>query len=227
MKIAFVCVRMGARYPVEYVTKLRNMVERYSPLPVTYFYCVTDQPEQVPGVTNIAASPGLPRWWQKMVLFEHDWRRGLRVVYLDLDSVVVNDLTPLLNVGAGFATCANFTRARQHDAGVKITWPCRYGSCVVVLNDCYSNATFRRFVAMREDPSWMTRYEPYGDQMVMEVLDPDAALLQQLMPPGFFLHYKALSFFQDAPPPEASIIVFGGQTKPHNCTVPWVQRAWR
>src|SRR5262245_43788508 len=110
LEMIIACVRTGLIYPFEYVVKLRNMVSRHFRLPYT-FYCLTDQPERCEGVGFIDVTKlGLPGWWAKMVLFEPQWRSNNDVIYFDLDTVVIGDLTPLADVPGEFAICENFAR---------------------------------------------------------------------------------------------------------------------
>lgn len=101
MRIAFVCVNVGPRYGMEYVSILRDMVLRNSgnmPYDQAWF-CVTDRPDELPeGVYPIPADPALPGWWQKVRLFAPDmpWEPGDRVVYFDLDVAITGRLEDLV-----------------------------------------------------------------------------------------------------------------------------------
>jgi hypothetical protein len=92
------CVWVEANVPftAEYVYKLRNMVRRN--LPTQHrFVCLTDRPEQLPGIETlkIPKPQGMFGWWSKLELFapEHAWFfGGETVLYLDLDVLVVGSL---------------------------------------------------------------------------------------------------------------------------------------
>jgi len=212
------CVRTGTKYPFEYVVKLRNMVERHAGDLAYRFVCLTDQLERCFGIEFIdISSEGLPGWWGKMTLLKWHWRRMQRVVYLDLDTVIVGDLAPLCRVQlqSGLGICDNFARL----AGA-VNWPCKYNSSVMVIDAIFGEGLWREF---NESRQMMESIGRYGDQMAIERLYPNADLLQSLLPPGYFLNYRNLS---ESIPPEAAIINFGGRSRPHNCNLAWVQKAW-
>lgn len=107
MNLTVACVRVSGNVPygVEYVAKLRGMVARHLSRPFE-FVCLTDQPEQVPdGVipVRIKLPTGVFGWWAKVELFNsaHPWRE--RVLYLDLDTLVVASLDPIVDFPASFA----------------------------------------------------------------------------------------------------------------------------
>jgi hypothetical protein len=209
------CVRTGGLYPFHYVTKLRNMVARHMRVPYT-FYCLTDQPERCEGVSFIDVSRiGLPGWWAKCILFEPAWRGQSQVIYLDLDTVLIGDISQLADVPGEFAICDNFARL----AGV--AYPCKYNSSVMVIGAGRAAFIWHRFEKRIE--YYITKHSRYGDQMVIEELYPQAAILQRLMPKGFFFNYRNLTMTK---PKDAAVVNFGGSHKPHNCDIPWVKEAW-
>jgi len=211
------CVRTGSLYPIRHVEILRNMVKRNLRLPYR-MVCLTDQPERCHGVEFIDISThGLHGWWGKMKLFDRDWREGERVLYFDLDTVICGRLEPLASLAVDLAICGNF--ARQH--GNK-TWPCKYGSCVMVLGERLTGFVWNVFNDGRRQ--WIDRFARHGDQRMIEEAYPDALLIQDALP-DFAISYRALH--ANPPPRRTSIINFGGRSKPDNCTVPWVREFWR
>ena len=215
------CVRTGDKYPVQYVYRLKEMVKKHLPFEHR-FVCFTDRPNDLipSGVRSVDISDtGLRSWWGKMVLFSHQWRRDERVLYFDLDSVIVGDLSPLAELDIDFGICSNFTRA----AGIT-DWPCKYGSCVMSIGPGFDGSLFTRFWEDR----WkiMDRAGKYGDQKAIEELAPDAVLLQPSLPVNFFLGYRDLEKYREAPPNGCSLVIFAGKAKPHNTNIRWVKAAW-
>lgn len=78
-------------YSPEWVVRLRSMVARNLQTPHR-FVCLSNV--DVPGVEVIPLTGELPGWWSKIELFAHDL--GDRTLYLDLDTLVVDDLTPIV-----------------------------------------------------------------------------------------------------------------------------------
>ena len=205
------CVRTGIVYPFEYVTKLRNMVMRH--MRGDYrIVCLTDQPERCELVDFVdIRALDLNGWWGKMALFEPAWRDGSQIIFLDLDTVIIGDLSPLGDVAHEFAILAS---------PVGGSYPCKYNSSVMVIGRNRCAFIWTKFDKGRD--YLIARHATYGDQKVIEELYPDAAILQERMPKGFFCNYRHLTMHQ----PLASVVNFGGSHKPHNCSIPWVQQAW-
>jgi hypothetical protein len=107
--VACVWVRGNVPYTAEYVDRLAVMARKS--LGDVRVVCLTDRPEAVPdGVDplTICPMPGVPGWWAKVHLFNrHNGLTG-RIVYLDLDTLIVGDMAPI----AAWRTCLNASAAR-------------------------------------------------------------------------------------------------------------------
>lgn len=215
------CVRTGGRYPPHYVFRLRDMVAKH--LKRSHrFVCFTDRMGDLEG-TGVAAvdieTLRLKSWWGKMALFARDWREDQRVLYFDLDTVIIGDLAPLADLSLDFGICENFTRLSGN-----VEWPCSYGSCVMTFGPSFDGELFARF--WKDRFALMDRAGKFGDQKTIEELMPDASLLQRHLPAGFFLGYRNLPKHRARPPKNCSVVIFAGGSKPHNCGVNWVKEAW-
>lgn len=209
------CVRTGNKYPVDYVYKLKAMVERHLSIHHS-FICLTDRPQDLEGVETVKISdPDLIGWWGKMTLFEFSYYSDEQILYFDLDSVICDDILPLAILKTDFAVCANFTRA----AG--IDWPCSYGSCVMSIAPGFGEEIYHGFMAKKKE--WMDKAGRYGDQRAIELICPDADLLQDVLPKGFFLGYRNIT---EKKPEGCSVVVFAGIHKPHNCEQKWIKDEW-
>lgn len=99
----FVCVIHGQLYPWVYVEHLYSMLQRH--LKTNFrFHIFTESHREVPAYMikhELTDWPGIhgPKsaWWYKMQIF--DPLRGLgKVLYLDLDTVIVNDLSWIMDL---------------------------------------------------------------------------------------------------------------------------------
>lgn len=105
------CVWVAGEFPysIDYVRRLRSMVARWIDRPFR-FVCLTDRPElaTVEGVEPIAVEKlaGFAPW-TKLQLFNP--ARGFtgRVLYLDLDSLVIAPLAPIIDFPAPFVVTAD------------------------------------------------------------------------------------------------------------------------
>lgn len=223
--ITVACVWTGQKYGIEYVERLRDGVRRHLRMPHT-FRCLTDHEyADVPGVVMIPVTRiGLDGWWAKLALLAPVMRGIDPTIYLDLDTVIVGDLTPLARVAADpsvtFGICANFTRA------VNPEWLCRYGSCVMTFAPGWGLSVWEQFTAHRE--RWIGEAGRYGDQFILERLvpAPDVTILQHALPDNYLIGYRDLVKLPAGPPNGTAVINFGGSKKPHNTDCRWARNAW-
>lgn len=110
------CVFVCGEYPYtpEYVTRLHAMVTRWIDRPFR-FVCLTDQPwlfappiETIPVKKLSGFAP-----WTKLELFNSARQWSGRVLYLDLDSLIVAPLAPIIDAPAAFAITADPPRPGQ------------------------------------------------------------------------------------------------------------------
>jgi hypothetical protein len=111
------CVWIPPKYSISYVEILYNSVKRHLSQPFN-FYCLTTHPEEVnnPNIIPIALEKdtmfeaGNKAWWYKSNLFnKHVWEG--QVLYLDLDTVIVNSLDKFFEWKADtFRICQDFNR---------------------------------------------------------------------------------------------------------------------
>lgn len=96
-----------------HVKHLRDQVLPFAP--EHRFVCLTNAPwweSSIEGVELIPLRDGNPGWWAKVELF----RPGLfddRVLYLDLDVEVIDDLSPFFEFNAPFAAIDDYENGRR------------------------------------------------------------------------------------------------------------------
>jgi hypothetical protein len=107
-----VCVRFGNGYNLDYVIRLRNMVSRHLTIPYE-FVCLTDEPTPIDDVRLIVQSNKgyAKQWWHKIHLFDHTLPLSGRILYLDLDVVIISTINKLVqSVGDKFFGIRDFNR---------------------------------------------------------------------------------------------------------------------
>lgn len=168
LTVACVWVKGNVPYGVEYVAKLRGMVGRHLSQPFR-FVCLTDRPELLPANVEgikIALPKGLFGWWAKVELFSS--RHGFtgRMLYLDLDTLVVSDLQPIVDYPAPFALVphAGTFNGKHGLAVVK-----RFNSSVMAWDAGTQDHIFNNF-----DPA-KTPKRLWGDQDLIGEQSPLAA----------------------------------------------------
>jgi hypothetical protein len=218
MQLIVACVRTGDKYSMDYVLKLRNMVARNLLRAPYEFICLTDRPDRCDATSFIDITAlELPGWWGKMALFEPAWRKGRKVLYLDLDTVVCGNLEPLTAPNGELAILQSPVRLAGN-----FNYPCAYNSSVMVIGSGMASFVWTAFE--KRAALLMAKHDRYGDQAAIEELCQHAPHLQRLMPEGFFLNYRDLTMHK---PKAAAVVNFAGTHKPHNCDIPWIVEAWK
>lgn len=133
LTVACVWVKGHVPYPVEYVKRLASMVARHLDRPYK-FVCLTDGPDRVPsGVEPIHIKNPRPLdgWWSKVQLFNPKHGLTGRVLYLDLDTLVVKPLDPIVDFPASFALVPHSGRFNGRDGHAVVK---RFNSSVMVFD---------------------------------------------------------------------------------------------
>lgn len=110
MSLTVACLFVRGEYPytVDYVRRLKAMVATWIDRPFR-FACLTDQPEAMPAgvdpiqVTRLAGFA----YWTKLELFNPARNWPGRVLYLDLDTLIVGPLAPIVDYPVVFALTAD------------------------------------------------------------------------------------------------------------------------
>lgn len=117
--LTIACVLVKGEYPYtpEYVRRLLVMCQRYVSRPFS-FVCVTDQPAAMPdGVRAIPVQrlAGCFAEWTKMLLFDVFRSETGRILFIDLDSLIVGNLDPIIDYPAPIALIEDaFAVERAH-----------------------------------------------------------------------------------------------------------------
>lgn len=149
MTLTVACLYVRGEYPytVEYVSRLRDMVIRWLDRPFT-FVCLTDRPDEMPdGIEPITVTKlkGFAPW-TKLELFNPGRAWSGRVLYLDLDTLIVSSLMPIVDMPASFAITADPPKPGQRTKdsyGRQIVR--KYNSSVMVWNGGTQTDLYRRW----------------------------------------------------------------------------------
>lgn len=205
--ITIACVKWGSTYGSEYVNNLSRMVKRNFSLGFPgKVVCFTDDPKGIDEGIEIRELPqGLNGWWNKLYLFKEGvFKKGERILYIDLDTLIVGGLDDICKYNGEFAILRDFYRPHGLGSGL-MAWRGGFGK---EIWGSFEKAGYPDI--------------PGGDQAWIERCLPKADLLQDLYP-GI---YSFKAHCQPDPPKGAKIICFHGQPKPHNCGVEWVDGVW-
>lgn len=216
MSLTVACVFVQGPYPytAEYVYRLERMVRRHLERPF-HFVCLTDRPELLPGIKTIRidASLGSPEsfgYWTKLRLFDPSVGLTGRVLYLDLDVLVVSDLEEIVSRPSSFSITEDQLSLERAPVGID-----RYGR-IVVRN---FNSSVMAFTAGRGFEALFTEWRPEvskhlsTDQDWIALRYPNA----DSMPCEWF---PRIGRVQPPWPPEAKVVLCK-KPKNHEAVLRW------
>jgi hypothetical protein len=221
-----------------YVEHLYEMVSRYMPRNIRWrFVCFTDRTvTSMPGIPIRTLPRGYNGWFNKLYLFSpYAFPVGARVLYFDLDTAIVGDLSAFATVPLDRPVFLRDVWASGHAASGLFSF--RSGPALypiwkafekrglhrppyapvtkgVVPNWEHPNgAQWRAPEQIRTDEEWLHQY-----------LYPDAWANWQQLLPGAAVSYpldmvkqrKALTDY-----PDARVVFFHGWPRPHQVVKPW------
>lgn len=198
-----VCVlRSGGDYLPEHVYRLQEGVARF--LPGAEFVCLSDLALDC---DRIALMQGWPGWWSKMELFAP--RVGGDLLYLDLDTVLVGDLAPLVEAAA-----AQRSPVLMRD----VYRPKGLQSSIMWIPDEAKDQVWGEF--SNAPRMWMDVERKGGDQAFLERFWITKARRWQDIIPGAVVSWK-VDCRRGAVPAGASVVAFHGKPRP------WATPLWR
>lgn len=222
--ITVACVlRSGGVYDAAWVRKLRDGVARHLLSPHR-FVCLSDVDVPCERVSLIGNDQGPsaraengwiihPRWWSKTELFRPGIFDG-KVLYFDLDTVIIGSLDEIAGYDHQFTGLADFNSKR-------------FGSGAMAWSGDHS------YIWRNFDPGKHIHHydmvEPakgrIGDQAWIEDSISEYETFQSLFP-GAFVSYK-VDRCQVRPPLGASVVCFHGNPKQNDIDAGWVAEEWR
>lgn len=208
-----VCVFWGNKYPTAYIDRLYAAAERHLPDGLNYqFYCITEQ--DIPGVICLKPRHDWPIWWNKMNMFDPSLLPPGPTLYIDLDSVIVGDLEPIVRAKAEepLIIVENFSMNKAH---------CAHNSSVMLFDssDLRIAALFEAFEADAD----RVMKALHGDQCaIWRILRDNVANFDNRL----IVSYK-YSCRGKGLPKDARAVIFHGKPDPHEVRDPWVAQNWR
>lgn len=199
------CVKQGDKYSADYVRNLQDGVKRHLSLEDSKidFVCFTDS--SVSGVDCEPLPEKLDGWWCKLGLFKPGvFSKGESVLYLDLDTLTVDNIDDVAGYTGEFAILRDFMRPHGFGSAI-MAWP--GGQCEKIWTRWDE---LGRFELMNGDQHWV------------EMIWPQAKILQDLFPDKL-VSYKI--HCRGGIPEGASIVNFHGTPRPHECN-DWVKEHW-
>lgn len=212
--VAVVCVlKSGGVYSIDYVEKLRNMIDRNTTVPYE-FICLTDMDIDANICKSIKLIRGQAGWWSKIELFRSNLINAKQIIYFDLDTIILKNIDDVLNF--------------QHDFSGLYPWNeknRRNGLCASGMMAWKNDSTFS-FLFDRFDPNRTKNY-PRGDQeyisQILKSNKKNPEFLQTLFS-GIYSYKRNCRIKL---PKNARIVCFHGKPRLHEINIRWVKDHWR
>ncbi|WP_029408096.1 hypothetical protein [Thiomicrorhabdus sp. Milos-T2] len=240
--IHVVCLKWGDKYGVEYVNRLYAMVEKNLSIPFV-FHCLTENSQGIRSEVMIESLPdeGLHTWWYKLLIFKKGFL-GLsnqdKILFLDLDIVILNSLDTLVSYSDDFCISADTT---VH----------KYNSSVMCFFCNQYSYIWESFIAQKDHV--MNSY--HGDQDWIEHVYQQAIIYPKTLVKSFKIDLNSKTPFSFGPlgrylrkkmpfllpkgqveaPTDASIVLFHGKPDPVDVMngpydkykyAPWIKDTW-
>ena len=110
--IDIVCVCVGGKYSAKYVQILQAMVKRHT-TKEHRFICFSDR--DIPDVETIIINEKLPGWWNKIAVFNNAYKLNKRIVMLDLDTAICDNIDWLLEYDGPFMGIQNLGIVNKYE----------------------------------------------------------------------------------------------------------------
>ena len=202
--ITVCCVKVNDKYGPEYVNILHAMVKRNLSIPHK-FVCITDDTTGINPEIETKEALFSDGWWTKLSLFApkcYDFRG--KVLYFDLDVVIVANIKKLATYDAEFAICRD--------------WMCStYNSSVMLFEADSQTQIWERFNADREAGKKSVRD---GDQGFIA-----AHSTPRVFPERWISSYKV--HCKGVADPISPVVLFHGRPNPCEVQDGWVKEHWR
>ena len=231
--VNILCVKWGKQYTADYANRLYKNVKKHLTIPFK-FYCLTENAdellsniEHIPLKNNIHTSTESNRfrgWWYKVEMFRPDLGLTGRNFFLDLDTVVVDNIDEIVSTQEGFNIVRDFYRGPRDKNAAQ--------SCLMAWDAGKHAHLYTEFI---KNSNHIMQTTGGGDQIWIERNQKDRKYWQDLFPD------QIVSFKVDCVggnrrewqkgstvPKYARIVCFHGPPRPMEVAHhSWMKQHWR
>jgi hypothetical protein len=186
------------------------------------FYCFTDEPDDPEldsGIRTCKLPEGIPYWWNKLYLFSKEMPIKGRIFYLDLDTVIVGDISKIVQCDKPFVMLQDVYHQPGRGSGL-MTWNNQLEDYSYLWDDFHPNAE-----------KIHKAYWPHGDQVwIQRKLHIQPYTWQELYK-GEILSIKVDCVKFIDKPSKAKIIFYHGKPSvEESLNIPnfkWIRKHWK
>jgi hypothetical protein len=204
-------LKLGGDYDVSYVNALANACDQHLTIPYE-FVCLTDCEEGFNNNVNriVPLEFSFERWWSKMELFIPNKFKTERIFYMDLDTIITDNIDDIATYSGNFFGLRDFYNQVGLGSGL-MAWG----------ND--NPTIFQIYEKFMENPESNIRNHRMGDQeFIDKVLGKYMEYAQDLYPNRIYSYKKdCVDAYKNIKIPDtASIVCFHGKPRPHQVKDP-------
>jgi len=216
-EIAICCIlKKSKEYDEVYVEKLFSMIERNTTVPHNLI-CVSDTFIDYPNCSVIDYGDRYKVGWRwiKMRLFEKGMFNFKRVIYFDLDTIILSNIDDLLLLRSDFAALQLWSAVRRQKG--------EFGTGVMVWNNTNDRYSFIADEFTEETPKQFVGNEPYISFLLPKHNKSIDALQDKMS--GIYSYKRHC---QQKLPKDARVICFHGIPKPRDVkNLDWMKKHWK
>lgn len=221
-----ISLKHGTKYSSTYVNRLFYGVRRNTTLPIK-FHCFTEDPTGLDPkiVTHPLPHKNVEGWWQKLYLLSGEIDVEGRVLYMDLDTLIVGNIDHFLQQEQGFVCLRDFWSRGKNDMA----------SAIMSYEVGQLQHVWDTFIA---DPkAAIASLRPHGDQRWIQKQQQER-LYWQVLYPNQVVSFK--THCRRGIPHDARIICYHGKpsivesinqtTRVQGFVIPptpWVKEHWK
>ena len=170
------------------------------------------------GIETIALKHDWPGWWSKIELFAPgNFPQDDRVIFLDLDTIVLGDFEGLARDDVHFAMLTDFYHPRRKGSGV-MSWKGDYSKLYVDLVDNEDGIlAFRKKNLELRKPARMPMEQIFIENELVRHYRPATAIQNLISVASYKVHCE------QGPPTGTQIVCFHGEPRPWEVNDGWVK----
>ena len=208
-------LRSGGIYGPKHVNNISEAIKDNLTLDNKVF-CLTDDRNGIGKSVDkvIQLKHNFPKWWSKVELFRPDIFERQQVLYVDLDTFIIDNIDDIALYDGEFCALRDFYHLHSMGSGL-LSW---HGKRANLIYDKF----------LEKSKNVISSYTE-GDQRWIEENRPSVEYFQDVYPNQIvsFKRHCLKDGNEVNIPKKASIICFHGSPRPHEVTDPKVKRFWK